>query len=104
MNEVTITSELFHTVMRKMPKWKALGPDGVYGYWLKYLPSVHPKLLHYFNEFITTGGISLLENPSLLHVTLIMKCKAKGVFPSNYRPTTCLSATWKLFSRLKYCE
>ena len=32
--------------------------------------------------------------------TLIMKCKAKGAIPSNYRPIACLSITWKLFSSI----
>ena len=78
------------------------GPVGVHGFWLKHLPSVLRKLLDYFNEFITTRGSSLLETPSLLHgrTTLIMKCKAKGAIPSNYRPITCLSTTWKLFSSI----
>ena len=31
-------------VMRKMPNWKAPGPDNAQGYWLKNLTPLHDKL------------------------------------------------------------
>jgi len=58
MVNVTISNEMF---LKKMPNWKVPGLDGVHGYWLKHLSSIHLKLLEYFNDFITTRGKSLLN-------------------------------------------
>ena len=34
-------------VMKKMPNWKAPGPDNVQGYWLKNLTPLHDNLVFF---------------------------------------------------------
>ena len=42
-------------VMRKMPNWKAPGPDNVQGYWLKDLTPLHVKLMVYLQDCLDSG-------------------------------------------------
>ena len=36
--------------VRKIPNWKSPGPDGVQGYWLKNLTSLHQRIASQLNE------------------------------------------------------
>ena len=83
-------------VMRKMPNWKAPGPDNVQGYWLKNLTPLHDKLVVYLEECLDSGVV-----PDWLtkgRAVLIRKDKAKGNIASNYQPITCLPLVWKLLT------
>ena len=44
METVEISQEMVKMQCRKMPDWKAAGKDGVQGYWLKNLTSLHPRI------------------------------------------------------------
>jgi len=100
MSSSNITIASFHLALKRVANWKSPGPDCIHGFWVKYFTSLHPIMLQYFNSFLDTDGTAL--PPSLLcgQTTLIMKNAAKGCIPSNYRPTTCLSVVWKLFSNI----
>ena len=37
---------------RKLPNWKAPGPDGVQGYWIKKLPALHNRIAKQFDDLI----------------------------------------------------
>ena len=39
-----VTVEMMENKVRKLPKWKAPGPHGVQGYWLKNLPSLYDRM------------------------------------------------------------
>ena len=83
-------------VMRKMPNWKAPGPDNVQGYWLKNLTPLHDKLVVYLEECLDSGVV-----PDWLtkgRAVLIQKDKAKGNIASNYQPITCLPLVCKLLT------
>ena len=41
--------------VRKLPNWKAPGPDGVQGYWLKNLPSLHHRIVRKMNDMINNA-------------------------------------------------
>ena len=83
-------------VMRKMPNWKAPGPDNVQGYWLKNLTPLHDKLIAYLQDCLDSGVVPdwLIKGRTVL----IQKDKAKGNIASNYRPITCLPLVWKLLT------
>ena len=69
--------------LKKVPNWKAPGPDGVQGFWLKNFKSLHPRIAEQLHQcleqqeaptWITTG-----------RTTLTQKDKAKGTAVINYR-------------------
>ena len=83
-------------VMKKMPNWKAPGPDNVQGYCLKNLTPFYDKLVVYSQEFPDSGVV-----PDWLtkgRTVLIQRDKAKGNIASNYRPITCLPLVRKLLT------
>jgi len=95
--EVNITREKILKILEKVPNWKAPGPDGVQGFWLKRFKSIHQYLEKYLAECLkgqtptwTTKG----------RTVLIQKDKSKGRDASNYRPITCLPLCWKLLTAL----
>ena len=94
-----LQSDDFHKALKKVSNWKSPGLDLIHGFWLKHFLSLNSSFLHYFNELLTF--------PSKLDPTLVIgrtvlsiKNPVKGNIPSNYRPITCLSVVWKLFTAI----
>ena len=52
--KVEISQEMVKMQCRKMPNWKTPGKDGVEGYWLKNLTSLHPRISVQLNQIL--GG------------------------------------------------
>ena len=94
-----ISFDEFSMALKQLPNWKSPGIDGVYGYCLKHFTSVHSWLHYYFNQLLSEPSQMF---PSLLagRTTLVIKNKAKGKIPGNYRPITCLSNVWKVLSSI----
>ncbi|TWW78234.1 hypothetical protein D4764_11G0003550 [Takifugu flavidus] len=95
---VVITLADIQTRVSKMKSWTAPGPDKILTYWLKKLTALHERRAAQMNQLLTSG-----DHPEWLtqgRTVLIMKEPQKGSVPSNYRPITCLSTTWKLLSGL----
>ena len=42
---VNITKEDVSIDLRKVPTWKVPGPDGLHGFWLKKLTSLHQEMV-----------------------------------------------------------
>lgn len=91
-----ITTDTVRHQLKKMPNWKAPGPDEVHGYWLKNFKALHPRIAeqlqhcisnHHAPKWMTTGRTSLVQ-----------KDRSKGNIASNYRPITCLPIMWKLLT------
>ena len=94
--EISITIRKVRAQLRKVPNWKAPGPDCVQGYWLKNFKSLHGRIAHQLQgcviqedvpEWMTTGRTALIQ-----------KDQEKGNVASNYRPITCLPVMWKLLT------
>ena len=97
-DNMTISEEKIKAALRKIPNWKAPGPDGVQGFWLKNLSALHRKLAIYLDECLEKG-----ETPSWMtsgRTVLIQKDPTKGTAPGNYRPITCLPVAWKLLTSM----
>ena len=95
-DKTDITKGKVMRVMKKMPNWKAPGPDNVQGYCLKNLTPFYDKLVVYSQEFPDSGVV-----PDWLtkgRTVLIQRDKAKGNIASNYRPITCLPLVRKLLT------
>ena len=88
-----ITTEDVKKMLGKVPNWKSPGPDGVQGFWIKNLKSLHKRTAQFLQECLDKG-----ETPKWMttgRTALIMKDPAKGNQPGNYRPITCLPLMWK---------
>ncbi|KAG0435726.1 LINE-1 retrotransposable element ORF2 protein [Dictyocoela muelleri] len=94
---LSITSYELSLIIKNLPLWKAPGNDGIFNFFIKYLTSTHSHLLNIFNEFIQNN--SKIPNELFLGRTiLIPKDNAKSV--NDYRPITCLSNIYKLYTRI----
>ena len=95
--EFSINSGKVQNVLSKIPNWKAPGPDGVQGFWLKNFKSMHQWLVKYLAEcYKGTTPAWMTKGQTVL----IQKDKSKGTFASNYRPITCLPLCWKILTAL----
>ena len=79
--------------LRKVPNWKAPGPDQVHGYWLKNFSSLHERIAQQLQECLVRGSVPTLMTEA--RTVLIMKDIKKGNVASNYRPITCLPMMYK---------
>ena len=95
--EFIITSGKVQNVLSKIPNWKASGPDGVQGFWLKNFKSMHQWLLKYLAECYKGTTPAWMTKG---RTVLIQKDKSKETLASNYRPITCLPLCWKIFTAL----
>ena len=82
---------------KKIPNWKAPGPDGVQGYWVKKLTPLHERIAAQMNEIINGGALIPLWMTTGRTV-LCQKDPQKGNAVDNYRPITCLPIMWKLMT------
>ena len=73
---------------RKVKNWKATGPDGLQGYWMKTFTSDHERIatqlqlyldMNETSDWLTTGK-----------TVLIMKTTEKENDVTNFRPIICL--------------
>ena len=94
--KMLITTEKMRIILKKMPNWKAPGPDRVQGYWLKNFKNAHESLRLHLSECLESATVPDWMTSG--RTVLIQKEKSKGNVPSNYRPITCLPLVWKLMT------
>ena len=82
---------------KKIPNWKAPGPDGVQGYWIKKLTSLHERIAEQTNDMIN-NGVQIPEWMTSGRTVLCQKDPKKGNAVDNYRPISCLPLMWKLIT------
>ncbi|MEO1255298.1 MAG: reverse transcriptase family protein, partial [Bacteroidota bacterium] len=91
-----ITPATVKKQVRKIPNWKAPGPDGVNGYWIKNFRELHGRIAQQLEVCIRNHKAPTWM--TLGRTSLIQKDKNKGTIPTNYRPITCLPIMWKLLT------
>ena len=94
---VNTTRKIILKILGRVPNWKAPGPDGVQGFWLKNFKSMHQYLEKYFAECLEGQTLTWMTKG---RTVLIQKEKSKKRDASNYRPITCLPLCWKLLKAL----
>ena len=82
--------------LRKTANWKAPGPDGVHGYWLKEFTKMHGRIARHLDDVLQSGVVPAWLNEG--RTLLCVKDVSKGTAVDNFRPITCLPLLWKLFS------
>ena len=75
-------------VCKNMSLWKAAGPDGVQGYWIKEFTTWHGRVAHQFNNIVQSTKVPSWRTKE--RTVLIPKDPAKGNTPLNFRRITCL--------------
>ena len=50
--EMYITTEKVYNQCRKIPNWKAPGPDGIHGFWLKKLPAYYRTIAEQLEKIV----------------------------------------------------
>ena len=58
MDKIDLTKSKIMGVLRKMPNWKASGPENLQGHWLENLIPLHNKLLVYFQDCLDSRVVS----------------------------------------------
>jgi len=95
--DLMISTEMVSKQTKKIPNWKCPGPDGVQGYWLKHLTTLHSRIANQMNDIIVNG----YEIPKWMttgNTVLCQKDPNKGAAVDNYRPISCLPLMWKLLT------
>ena len=95
---IEISAETLKKVLGKLSPWKAAGPDGVQGYWVKNFTSLHERMVEQLNALLETGITP--EWMTTGRTVLIPKDPKKGNIPSNYRPITCLPIMYKMITAM----
>ena len=88
-----ITTEKVYNQCRKIPNWKAPGPNGIHGFWLKKLPAYHQTIAEKL-EKIHNGEE---DSPGWMtsgRTVLCIKDSKKGNAADNFRPISCLPVMW----------
>lgn len=94
--EVNISMETLKDTLKRLSPWKAPGPDGVQGYWVKRFTKLHERLCEQLQKILEQG--SPPEWMVKGRTVLILKDPAKGNVASNFRPITCLPIVWKVMT------
>jgi len=90
-----ITVQIVNTKVRKPPDWKAFGPNGVQGYWLKDLPSLQDRTVRQINDVMNNTR----DIPDWLtkgRTVLCQKDPQNWDEVDNFRPISCFPLMWKL--------
>ena len=91
--DVVLSLEDIENVIKKMPNWKAPGPDGVQGFWIKRLTTMHSHIATFLQQCLKDASVP--EWMTSGRTVLVLKDPAKGNDAGNYRPITCLPLMWK---------
>ena len=94
--EAKITFESVTKQLKKTSNWKAPGPDGLQGYWIKNSTTVKQRIAEQLDHCLQQRCV-----PSYMtfgRTVLIVKDKDSGPVATNFRPITCLPFIWKLFT------
>ena len=93
-DNISINVETVTQFLKKVPNWKAPGPDLAQGFWLKNFTSLHTCIANNFQPCLETGIVPDWMTKG--RTILIMNDPEKGAEAGNYRPITCLQVMWKL--------
>ena len=91
-----ITTRTVRNQLKKIPNWKAPGPDEVHGYWLKNFSALHQRIAQQLQHCISNHQAPIWMTTG--RTALVQKDPNKGNAATNYRPITCLPIMWKLLT------
>ena len=86
--DLEITRNKVRKQIKKIPKLKASGPDGVHGYWIKSFKNLLGQTTEHCAQFVNGGEVPDWRTKG--RICLILKDKAKGKTVTNFRSISCL--------------
>lgn len=95
-DHITITPDNVKYQTNRSPNWKAPGPDGIQGFWLKWFKAMHERISVQLDGCLQEGRVP--EWMVVGRTTLVMKDRTKGNAEGNYRPLACLNLLWKILT------
>lgn len=54
---ISITKESVARYVKRIPNWKAPGPDLVQSFWLKHFTSLHQRIVHQLQDCLLRGNV-----------------------------------------------
>ena len=94
--DIDLDCDTVRKIIRRTANWKAPGPDGVPGYWIKNFTSLHGRITEQLNKCLREGKVPGWMTTG--RTILLVKDVEKGNEVDNYRPITCLPLIWKLLT------
>ena len=94
--DIEIDEAILKEQLMRIPNWKAQGPDGLQGFWIKNLFGIHSRLAEKLNEDIRTGVVPTCMTTG--RTILCIKDISRGNAAGNYRPMSCLPVMWKVLT------
>jgi hypothetical protein len=102
MANVEFNAEDVKIIVKRTHNWKTPGPDNIHNFWLKYFPATYEPLARSFTAIINnTDSIPQYLTEA---TTYLLYKKGESSNPGNYRPITCLSVVYKLFTAMLYTK
>ena len=81
--DIAITAEMVTARSKKIPSWKAPGPDGVQGYWIKNLTALHKQMAGHMNDLIN-NRVTIPVWMTTGRILLCQKDQERGSAVDNY--------------------
>ena len=81
--DIAITAEMVTARSKKIPSWKAPGPDGVQGYWIKNLTALHKQMAGHMNDLIN-NRVTIPVWITTGRTVLCQKDQERGSVVDNY--------------------
>ena len=85
-DDLTIDIEKLRAILRKIPNWKASGPDNVQGFWLKSMKKLHQWMALQLQECLDGRGSP--EWMTMGRTVLLINDMAEGNAVGNYNMFT----------------
>ena len=96
---VVVTRNFIKAQCKKIPNWKAQGPDGVQGYWIKKLTSLHDRIASQMKDMIN-NGVAVPNWMTYGKTYLCEEGQSKVNAADIHRPISCLPVMWKLLVKV----
>jgi Reverse transcriptase (RNA-dependent DNA polymerase) len=95
--ELEIPKERWTSIIKQLPDWKAAGPCRIHNFFIKNLPSAHNSIISVLTDLMRCPE----KIPDWFYSgnTFLIPKKAVATDPSHFRPITCMSNLYKLFTK-----
>jgi hypothetical protein len=96
-DDLKISVDMVSRQCKKVANWKSPGLDGVQGFWIKHLSSLHKDIAIQFDKLVS-GVEDIPQWLTRGKSVLCLKDPSRGNAVDNYRPISCLPIMWKILT------
>ncbi|KAK6045353.1 hypothetical protein COOONC_17142, partial [Cooperia oncophora] len=98
--DLALTDEDWKVLFSRIKPWKATGPDGIQGFWWKYLPEAKERLKEWCIKALHRRREVIPRWLCRGRVVLIPKGKSETPGPGDFRPIACLNTCYKVLTAM----